>query len=418
MKLHILILTLFLTGCQSKNSFRLPAEWEPHKAMMVSFNDDDASADSVSVEIVKALSPIMKVYCVIMSDTMMPYYSAWFEKEGIRKDSIQYMNFGSSFSYSIRDPLLFLKNEKGEFAITDFNWNDYGYLPSDSSKRKEFLETSLKDREGYEANFIKLFPYPLISSNMVNEGGAIEVNGKGTIIQVETVNRQRNPNMSLENQEQELKTVLGVKNIIWLKEGMADDPDSKTLITNNYFGIGVNGHIDEFCRFVNSNTLLLAFPDSIEAQKNPVLKMTYERMLTNLDILKKSVDQDGKPLTIIKTPVPDLNPKIYKLDSSSNDINTKRFSKWVLKKYKQFESGDTAYYLPASSYLNFLVTNKAVLIPKYWKPGLPESTRVKDEEIKKIFETYFPDRRIIQINPMGLNFNGGGIHCWTQQIPE
>jgi agmatine deiminase len=109
---------------------------------------------------------------------------------------------------------------------------------------------------------------------------------------------------------------------------------------------------------------------------------------------------------------------VYKLDSSSNDIKTKRFSKWVLKKYKQFESGDTAYYLPASSYLNFLVTNKAVLIPKYWKPGLPESTRLKDEKIKKIFETYFSERKIIQINPMGLNFNGGGIHCWTQQIPE
>ena len=418
MRLQVLILTLFLAGCQSTNSFRLPAEWEPHKAMMVSFNDNDAAADSVSVEIVKALSPIMKVYCVIMSDTLIPYYSAWFKKEGIQKDSIQFMNFGSSFSYSIRDPLFFLKNKKGEFAIADFAWNDYGYLPADTAKRSAFLESSVKDRAGYEANFIKLFPYPLISSKMVNEGGAIEVNGKGTIIQVESVNKQRNPDMSPENQEAELKNVLGVKNIIWLKDGMADDPDAKTLITNNYFGIGVNGHVDEFCRFVNPTTLFLAFPDSGEAQKNPVLKISYDRMLVNLNILSRSADQDGNPLTIVKIPVPDLNPVVYKLDSSSDDIKTKRFSKWVLKKYKQFKSGDIAYFLPASSYLNFLVTNEVVLIPKYWTAGLPESTRLKDDGIKKIFETYFPGKKIIQINPLALNLNGGGIHCWTQQIPK
>ena len=141
-------------------------------------------------------------------------------------------------------------------------------------------------------------------------------------------------------------------------------------------------------------------------------------MLVNLNILSRSADQDGNPLTIVKIPVPDLNPDVYKLDSSSDDIKTKRFSKWVLKKYKQFKSGDIAYFLPASSYLNFLVTNEVVLIPKYWTAGLPESTRLKDDGIKKIFETYFPGKKIIQINPLALNLNGGGIHCWTQQIPK
>ena len=418
MKFRILILAFFASGCQSKAGFILPAEWSPHKAMMVSFNDNNLSADSVSVEIVKAVSPIMKVYCVIMSDTMINYYSNWFQKEGIQKDSVQFMNFGSSFSYSIRDPLFFVKNGKDKMAIVDFAWNDYGYIPLDSSKRKKYFEQSTKDRNGYQNNFLNLFKYPLIQSDMVNEGGAIEVNGKGSIIQVESVNRRRNPNMTLQQQEVELKRVLGVTNIIWLKEGVADDPDGRTLITKNYFGIGVNGHVDEFCRFINPNTILLAFPDSIEALKDPVTKITYERMQVNFNILKQSVDQDGQPFNIVKTPVPDFNPIVYKLDSSSIEMEVKQYSKRVLKKYTQFHNGDTTYFIPASSYLNFLVTNKIVIISKYWKPGLPESTKRKDEQVKELFENYFPGRKIVQINPMALNYEGGGIHCWTQQIPE
>ncbi|MEO6538020.1 MAG: agmatine deiminase family protein [Ferruginibacter sp.] len=395
----------------------LPAEWEPHQAMMVSFNDNDPFADSVSVEIVKAISPVMKVYCVIMSDSMIPYYSNWFLKEGITKDSIHFMNFGSSFSYSIRDPLFFLKNTNGGMAIADFAWNDYGYIPFDSARKNTFYEQSAKDRNGYQNNFSKLFNYPLLSSNMVNEGGAIEVNGKGTLIQVEAVNRQRNPGMSLSQQELELKRILGVTNIIWLKEGVADDPDGRTLIIKNYFGIGVNGHVDEFCRFVNTNTLFLSFPDSTEAQKDPVTKMTYDRMERNFNILKQSVDQDGESFNIIKIPVPDFSTVTYVLDSSSADPDVKHFSNSV-KKYAQFKKGDSVYFVPSRSYLNYLVTNKMVLIPKYWKPGLPGSTRQKDEQVKALFATYFPERKIIQINPTGLNLLGGGIHCWTQQIPQ
>ena len=71
---------------------------------------------------------------------------------------------------------------------------------------------------------------------MVNEGGAIETNGKGTILQVESVNMQRNPGMTKESQEAELKRVLNVKKIIWLKEGAAEDPFGwGTLITRKLF---------------------------------------------------------------------------------------------------------------------------------------------------------------------------------------
>ncbi len=237
----------------------------------------------------------------------------------------------------------------------------------------------------------------------------------------EDVELQRNPGMTKRQLEAAFKRVLGVKKIIWLKYASVDDSQSRLtgkLPTGVYSAGGTGGHVDELCRFVNTNTIFLTFPDSVEAQNDPVTKITYERMQVNFNILKQSVDQDRKPFNIVKTPVPDFNPVEYILDSSSSNMEVKHFSKRVLKKYSQFHNGDTTYFIPASSYLNFLVTNKVVLIPQYWKVGLPESTRQKDEQVKALFETYFPGRKIVQINPMGLNYLGGGIHGWTQQIPQ
>ncbi len=420
MRLITYILILLFLGCAIKDkesAYFLPAEWEPHQSMIVSFDDDDKSSDSVSVEMVKHLSKEMKVYCMILSDTLIPYYQNWFVKEGI-KDSINFIIFGSSFPYSIRDPLFFLKNKEGDLAIASFAWNDYGYSPSDSLAKIKFKKESQQDKNAYQTQFQKTFNYQIISSEMINEGGAIEVNGKGVLIQVEAVNKQRNPNMSLKSQEEELRKILNVSKIIWLKEGAADDPDGKTNITQNYFGIGVNGHVDEICRFSDPKTILLSFPDSADAMKDPVTKITYERMRVNFEILKKSVDQNGNPFTIVKIPVPDLQYKTYVLDSTTSDTDAKRFSQKVFKKFHEFHQGDTVFLVPASSYLNYVVTNKMVLLPKYWKPGMEESQRLKDEQVRQLFERHFPNRKIIQINPTGMNYLGGGMHCWSQQVPK
>ena len=68
--------------------------------------------------------------------------------------------------------------------------------------------------------------------------------------------------------------------------------------------------------------------------------------------------------------------------------------------------------------MNFFISNDVVLIAKYWKVGMPESEKKKDEEVEKILRQVFPERKIIQINPLAINRGGGGIHCATQQQPK
>ena len=74
-------------------------------------------------------------------------------------------------------------------------------------------------------------------------------------------------------------------------------------------------------------------------------------------------------------------------------------------------------FLPALSYCNFLITNGLVLAQKYYQEGMPLSVKEKDEQAKRILEQCFPDRKVVQINTLALNLNGGGIHCFTRHVP-
>lgn len=417
MKIYIQLLCLFtlsiLYSCNQKDktAFYLPAEWEPQEAVIVG-----SLSDSATFEMAGILAREMKVY-TIATDSTEKLYRKKFADAGISTDSIRFLLSAKEFSYAERDGFLFLKNGNAEKQLVNFDWNSYGWYFAD--EYKDYIEKDKQNREAYTAVYAKAFPYPFIKSTMVNEGGAVESNGKGTIIQVESVNMQRNPGITKEQQEAELKRVLHAKKIIWLKEGVAEDPSGwGTLITQNYFGIGVKGHIDEFCRFVNDHTILLAFPDSAEAEKDPVKKLSLERMKINYDILKNATDQDGKPFTIVKMPVPDDDYMTFALDTASNNEEITFLSYRILGEQKQFSVGDTVHFVPASSYLNFLITNKTVFESKYWKAGMPETAKAKDEKARQILQQYFPDRKIYQINTAETNHNGGGLHCWTMQVPK
>lgn len=408
----VLLIIIMVSACnqKSKTEFYLSAEWEPQSGAIICGPDDSAS-----FEMITHLSKEMKVYCFVV-DSAANNFKKKFADAGANIDSIHFLPSTFDFSYAARDGLLFMKNRNDEKQLVNFQWNLYGWYFD--TAYKDYMESDKKKRAAYTKQYASAFPYPVVTSAMVNEGGAIETNGKGTIIQTESVNMHRNPGMSKEQQEAELKRVLNAKKIIWLKDGVADDPFGwGTLITQNYFGIGVRGHVDEFCRFVNANTILLAYPDSLEAETDPVKKITLERMKVNFEILKNATDQDGKPFTIIKMPVPDINYMTFALDTVSNKDEIKFLSQQILYEQKNFSVGDTVHFVPSSSYVNFLITNNTIFQAKYWEEGKPETLKAKDEKARKILEQYFPRRKVIQINPIQLNYRGGGLHCWSMQVP-
>jgi agmatine deiminase len=271
-----------------------------------------------------------------------------------------------------------------------------------------------KVRKNYFEQISQLLNMAIVESALTIEGGEIELNGEGTAMLVESFTKPRHPGMNANQFDSLLNVSLGVSNIIWLKEGVAEDPSSlqSYKISDNIYGFGVGGHVDEFARF--ANTILLAFPDSGNLDDDPVKRINYERMKKNFAILSKAKDEEGNTFEIIKIPTPDIPNYKSIIDTTQHQRLQIRS---IMNRNQRLKHGDTINFIPAVSYLNYVMLNDLVIIPQYWQEGLPEKIKIKDNQVKSLFESLFPEKDIIQLNPIGLNYAGGGFHCWTQQIP-
>jgi agmatine deiminase len=428
------IAALVLFACTTKKysrpaeTFYMPAEWEQHDAVWLGWEKDSLLGYyPVVVNIIQSLTGNVKVKIAFHNDTLMRQAKAYLSAHGIDSNSYQsYIMPGDR--YWIRDHgAAFLVNAKGELGVADFGWNAYGlpgFLEEKYNGNKDSINKYLdrrKEMMNKTENVDSLMAINekavLVTTNVVHEGGAIEVNGEGTLILCEATVLQRNPGMTKEYIETEFKRLLGVRKIIWMKKGLADDPHRYfRRINGKYVGGGTGGHTDEFVRFANSNTILLAWVDEKEKDLNPINQMNYERMSENLQILEQSTDQDGKPFNIIKIPLPDLITK--KIVARETIGDTEKTFDVTVNSFVPAEApklGDSLLRVPASSYMNYLVTNGVVLIPTYTHIG---SSGEKEEQVRKIFEQQFPGRKLVFIDAMSLNWSGGGIHCSTQQQPK
>ena len=152
-------------------------------------------------------------------------------------------------------------------------------------------------------------------------------------------------------------------------------------------------------------------PVITEAEKNnsPIQKHDYEAIQKNLAQLRKETNTDGKPFHIVEIPMPDISLYTFKTPAME----------YMVEGYPEMKLGEEVIFVPIMGYSNFLITNGAVVVAEYWREGLPVKEKEKDDQMKKILKKYFPNREIIGItNTILLNWNGGGIHCQTQQEPK
>ncbi|MBL0739811.1 agmatine deiminase family protein [Chryseolinea lacunae] len=424
---RFLLIVVVAASCAKpeKTDFYMPAEWEPHDAVWLGWEDEYESYHPVVFNVIHALMPHVQVKIAVDSDSLMRVAKHILSEHSIDTTRLQFYVMPGE-RYWIRDHgAAFLVNSKGELGVADFAWNGYGYPQwlqekfdnNVDSVNKYFKPVRTKMTGQVDSLMAIAENATALKTWVAHEGGAIEVNGKGTLILCEATVFKRNPGKSKEELEPEFKRVLGVNNIIWMKQGLADDPwHFMRRIADNYVGGGTGGHTDEFVRFANANTILLAWVDEEEKALNTINKMNHERMSENLEILEAARDQDGKSFNIVKVPLPDLVAKKVVARETVDDWKTSLDMR--VRSFKASEAphaGDTVLRVPASSYMNYLVTNGLVLVPTYTNTG---SSPEKEERVRKIFATHFPGREIVFIDAMALNWSGGGIHCSTQQQPQ
>jgi agmatine deiminase len=185
-------------------------------------------------------------------------------------------------------------------------------------------------------------------------------------------------------------------------------------LTPVYSTLAVGGHVDEFVRFVDENTILLVEePTDAEAASNPIIAQTKAAIQQTRQILESSTDQDGNSFTIVD--LPDAHPMYAELQEGDGVFDYYTLFDYESIGYDNIDPSQTMWVYFASGYMNFLVTNNVVIIPKYGDYDPSQAT--KDAEAKAVLEQVFPGRQVIQLDVRAINVGGGGIHCITQQMP-
>jgi agmatine deiminase len=409
----------------NSQGFRTVGEFEQQESVLMAWSTAefvcrDYNIDDVSLEIVRNLYGNVPIIICCDNEKVKERAINKIKMCGLNTDSIEFVIYPTPIPYP-RDfgAEVLINDQTRELLLAHFNFNTYGMLTIDDP-----LSKLLKEFSKFHGELVGVDK--IVSTELISEGGDREFNGQGIMMAIEdTEVNKRNAHLSKNEVEEEFKRVFNVNKIIWLPLSTFDDeniysgtipgPDGEF---NAYRSASANGHIDEMCRFVNVNTILLAHISEEEAEKSKLHALNKDRLDKAYEVVKNEVNIDGKPFQIVKIPVPEpiyltlrAGDLMYDMwQDMKDDLNGK------LVDGSPFP-GEEMIALPALSYCNFFITNNIVLAQKYYSEGLPLEVKKKDEEALAILKNVFPDRKVVAINTIALNLCGGGIHCNTRNIP-
>ncbi len=340
---------------------RFPAEWENQEGVLLCFphngNDWPGKYGAIQwafVEFIKKITAVETVFLVVADEKLQEKVSEMLLMAHVPSDKVSFIQYKTNRSWMRDSGPIIVKNRSKNEAI-NFNFNGW-------AKYKNYqLDKIVPSKVASHLN-IPLTQATYKGKPVILEGGAIDVNGKGTLLTSEecllhpTI-QVRNPGFTKQDYEAIFKEYLGVTNVIWLGDGILGDD--------------THGHIDDLCRFVDEKTIITVVETDT---KNP----NYAALQDNLKRLEKAVLEDGSKPTIVTLPMP----------------NTVEFD---------------GLTIPAS-YANFLIINKFVLVPTF--------NDVNDRIALNIIADCFPNREIIGISAIDLIWGFGTLHCLSQQIPR
>ena len=343
--------------------FRLPAEWDPHDATWIAWPHNRGDwPDKLTpvrwafVEIARKLAASETVRILVNSKAHEVQAQRLLDRAGVPGSRIQFFRIPTDRAWT-RDfgPIFLREDSGGELAVVRFKFN--GWARYDDWRSDDAVAGRVARRLGF-----RTFSVTRKGRRFVLEGGSVDANGDGVFLASEPClldnGRQvRNPGVGRGEVESVLGDYLGAKQILWLGGGMPGDD--------------TNGHVDNFCRFVGPERVLLCEEASGRDPKARALEENRER-------LEGQRLNGGSNLDVVRIPV----PSPLTLDG---------------------------HRLPAS-YTNFYISNGHVLVPTFNDP--------KDRIALGILSELFKDREVVGIHAVDLVWGLGGIHCLTREQPK
>jgi agmatine deiminase len=399
------------------NAYRLSGEFEPTCAVWLGY---DQGHKALTVSLVSALVGHVAIKLVTKDAQSKAEASELLASEGIRLKDIQFLIEPTSLFF-LRDAIVFSSGPKAALKTVSFRWEHYGlsgWCKRRFANRPERITECVgyvgESHNDYASAISHQVAAPIFQSNLVLEGGAIEVNGRGLILANESLVVQRNPSKSRTLLEAEYLKLPGILKVVWLPEGLAEDPHLRATIVGNYVGWGTGGHTDEFVRFADAKTVMLAWPNDADVAAHPVARLNRSRMQRCFDVLSRTKDVDGKALRVVKVPTPKIIERPIFLSAAANREWSQEWSADYFPDSERRREGDRVIQVASASYMNFVIANGVVIVPSYVQHG---TSSVIEARVLKIFQDAFPNRQIQFIDAMTANWNGGGPHCATLREP-
>jgi agmatine deiminase len=340
---------------------RMPAEWERHDATWIAWPHHEPDWPGkmgpipwVYAEIVRALHPYERVEILCHDETVREAARQMLDAHGVAPTGYR-LHLTPNDRVWLRDSApTGVVREDGRVALV--NWRFNAWAKYDNYARDAEVGGAVAAITGLQ----RIEPVrPDTGERVVLEGGAIETNGQGLFLVTEecllSTVQERNPGLDREGYEQVFREYLGVRQTIWLGEGCVGDD--------------THGHVDDIARFVDPDTIVLAYEDD-PADDN------HRRSVDNMERLELAGAGAGR-LRVVKLPYP-----------RAVEMSGER--------------------LPAS-YANFYVGNGVVLVPTF--------NDRNDRVALNAIAALMPAHHVIGIHAVDLVWGLGTLHCLSQQQP-
>jgi agmatine deiminase len=359
-----------LASTPTADGFRMPAEWEPHAGCWMAWPERPdnwrlgaAPAQEAYVAVASAIAA---------SEPMtMAVSDAWFERaRAALPDGVRVVEVSTDDAWLRDTGPTFVVDGTGERRGVDWRFNAWGgldgglYAPWDRDDR---VAAKVLETEGAKR----------YRPSIVLEGGAIHVDGEGTVLTTEEclLNRNRNPELGRDAIEAALHAHLGTEKVVWLGAGVYEDE--------------TDGHVDNLACFARPGVVLLTWVEDPADPQHAISRDALTR-------LEAATDARGRSFEVIKVPAP--GPLTTTAEEAA-EVTPAPGS-------RPRRAGDRM----AASYVNFYLGNSRIVYP------LLDPAR--DAEAGAILAATFPDREVVGVPAREILLGGGNVHCITQQVPS
>jgi agmatine deiminase len=353
-----------------QDGFRMPAEWEPHAGTWMLWPERHDNWRNGAVPAQRAFTAVASAIAKSEPVTMGVLAEQFEAARAALPPGVRVVEISANDSWMRDVGPTFVVDRHRRVRGVDWMFNAWGGKAGGAYSNWE-----LDDQVA--AKVLEIESAIRYRAPFILEGGAIHVDGQGTLLTTEEclLNPNRNPKLRRGQIEGLLERYLGVREIIWLGRGVFNDE--------------TDGHVDNLCCFVRPGEVALTWCDNPEDPQYDISRAAFE-------VLAKAKDARGRKMKIHKLMQPG---PLYMTEAEATGIERSA-------ECKPRRCGDRL----AGSYVNFYIANRHVVMPL-----LDPRT---DRQAKRAIAKLFPGRRVVGVPSREILLGGGNIHCITQQQPK